>query len=729
MDTNVNIKKVESLPLQFSESSMIPGVTGDTIREIGLKCKTRLDQLKETRKSSRYEDERTMDFDSYHLRPPKKLLPYAGYPNMACPLPRIGVDTFHANVMFTFGGQEGQFRVLPDFLSKSHLDVAKRAAEYMTYVLNYEADFYDALDKADMDAEKYENGFLKAIYVNEAAWETRTVTEDKVSAEVNPLTREVTRKTTKTNKTERVKRVIFDGIKVKRISPQCIFASPVFETVDEAVRKDYLFEVQNFNFRMIEELAKYSDKEHPAFFNASQVQKVKDAKKADIISRMERNKQEFDGVMVDRELALLPIELAEAHFYEDINGDGLAEKVSLVIETMTGIVLRASYAECRIVKLTPRPVDGRWDGESIRKAASSVVLEWEAIHNARVAKGQWENLPFFFYKQGGRFNPQQLTLMPGRGYPVDDPNAVNFPQTGMVGMSYFNEEKMLLDYFDRLLALGDVIQGVQGGGDASATNTIHSQQRAGIRLSNPMNRIAMAIERLLEHIWELNRQCAPKIKEYKVVGVGNGVPVFDKLTGHDYESMVSFKINMATMYDVQILRDSALLNYKTFMGNPLFMQDPAAFYNLTMETMRAVGLNIPLVAPEQAKVRSPFLEHDMIRGGEDIDPVLGEDTDEHLKAHAEFIKTEEFANWPTDRQKSLIIHYDKTQIQKQTLQAANLNHAGVFPGMPGGQPAASPAMTATRNPSQTFNNLRAGETGPSISQQPRNAMLGANNAQ
>lgn len=727
MDQSIEVTSVESLPEYFSESSMLK-LSDDKLKEVGEKCRERLQQLKDLRTQSKYDYERQLDFNSYHLVPPARQLPYAGYPNLACPLPRIGVDTFHSNVMFTFAGQEGTFKVLPDFLSKSHMDVAARTAEYMTYCINYESGLWDALDKADMDAEKYDNGFLKAVYVTEEAWETINVTEEKIVPEVDELTGEVKRKTVKTTKKERVKKTLFDGAKSKRLSPDMVFASPFYETIEDAVKQDYVFEVQTYNVRVLNELSIEKDKSRPAFFKKSQVEKLKDMKRSAIVSRLEQNKKAYDGYQVERELELTPIELAEAHFMYDVNGDGLSEKVAVVLETQTGVVLRATYGKCRIRKITPRPVDGRWSGESIRKATAPLIVEWEAIHNQRVAKGQWENLPFFFYKAGGRFNPQVVTLMPGRGYPVDDPSSVNFPQTPSVGISYFQEEKLIMDYFDRVLALGDVIQGIQGQGDASATNTIHSQQRAGIRLSTPMNRIARAVEQHIEDLWELNRECAPKSKEYRVVGMGD-VPVWSKIGGSDYAAQVSFKIHMATMYDVQMLRDTALLNYRTFMGNPLFMQDPAAFYHLTTQTMQAVGLKVPLVKPEQAKAKSPFLEHDMIREGQDLEPTLGEDTDEHMKAHLSFMQSDDFENWPEDRRQSLMVHYDKTQIQKQTLAAANLNQAGVFPGMPGGMMASAPAMTATRNPSQTMNNMRVGETGKSMMKQPMNGMMGANNAQ
>lgn len=729
-NNEIDITNIQNLPELSSESTQIEKIGAEKLADLGKKAKTRLDELKSIRLSSKYEDERRKDFEAYHMIPPRKALPYVGYPNMACPLPRIGTDTFHANVMFTFGGQEGVFNVLPDFMSSQHMDEAKRSAMYMTYVLNYESGLYTALDKADMDANKYENGFLKARYVIQEEKVTRIVESETVTPKVDPATGQVTRDVKKSKKKETVKVKIFDGVKVERVNPANIFASPFFETVADAVNKDYLFEVEHYNVRFLEENTIAADGEK-AFFNKAAVDKIKESRRNSITSRLERNKQEYDGYQVDLEVNLSPVELAEAHFRTDIDGDGLAEKVALVFDTESGIPVRISFAKCRIVKLTPRPIDGRWDGESVRKVASTLVTEWEAIHNQRVAKGQWSNLPFFFYKQGGRFNPQAITLMPGKGYPMESPSDVNFPQIPPPDPSYFNEEQLIMNYFDRVLALGDVIQGLQGKADASATNTIQSSQRAGIRLSNPINRIGMALNELIGHIWDLNKMCAPEVKEFKVAGVGDGTPIFKKMSRTDYNTQVGFKLHMATLQDVQMLRDSAMLNYRTFITNPMITANPAAFYSLTQQTMDILGVKVKIPQPDQAKAKSPFEIIDLIEDGKHPDPTVGIDPDEHLTALTAFMESEDFLDWTTEQKMALYLYYDKVQILKQTLQSGNLNQSGVFEGMngvqqppqgpnPPQQGAVPPTMTASRNPSQTFNRMRVSNSPQSMRANARN---------
>src|ERR1043165_7806881 len=109
MVNEVSIESVQNLPEYSSEAEQIKKVNKEKLYELAKTAKARLDELKNLRLSSKYEEERQKDYESYHMIPPRKPLPYLGYPNMACPLTRIGTDTFHANVMFTFAGQEGEF--------------------------------------------------------------------------------------------------------------------------------------------------------------------------------------------------------------------------------------------------------------------------------------------------------------------------------------------------------------------------------------------------------------------------------------------------------------------------------------------------------------------------------------------------------------------------------------------------------------------------------------------
>lgn len=722
----IDIKSVEAMPEQRADADCLDSLSGKKIEELGTRLKARLEDLKSMRDRKQWESDKILDFNYFHLQEPAKQLPYAGYPNTCCPFARIGADTAHANDMFTFGGQSGKFTVLPEYVSRSHIDKADRSAKFMTYVLNYESDFYTALDDADLNSHKYSIGYLEPVYIKECEYVNQVVTTEETVPEINELTGEVTAKQVKRKKSERVKKIKFDGVKIKSLKPESVYVSPFFETIEDAVKYDAVFKVCRYPVRMLEAMAKPFDKESKPFFDMARVRKVKDKIADEVRSNFEMAKMAYDGFQIELETAKKEVELAEAHCWDDVNGDGIPEKITVIFEAMSGTVLRLSYSPCRIVVLRPRPVDGRWYGESTRKLSDPFAKEWEAIRNQRVAKGQWSNLPFGFYKAGGRLNPATMTMMPGKMYPVDDPNSINFPQLPPVDGSYFQEEQLLWNYLERVLALGDNVQGLAAKGDQSATESINVQQRASIRLSNPINRIAVALNDLMGHIWDLNKQCAPKIKEFKVAGVGNGMPVFDKITQADYDVQVSFKLNMATMFDVQLARDTALLNYKTFMANPLVMNNPAALYELTKDTMKKVGCELPLTVPPQAKAISPFLAIDMLRAGKEIEPMEGIDTDEYITVFQEFMKGDDYKEWPEWAKQAMAIYFDKVQILKQTLAAGNLNMSGIFEGMPGGGGMApQPSFTASKNPSQTFNSLRVEETPKSMKENVKNGFKGA----
>lgn len=722
----VRIQQIENRPEQTADVDSL-SVSAEKMKSLGDRLSKRLNELRTDRVRREWDEDRAEDFRAYFLMEPTKDIPYDGYPNLRCVLPRIITDTFHANVIFTFSGQEGEFKVLPKYLNAAHISTADKAAKYLTYVLNEEAGFYEAFDKADWDANVFGVGYLEPKYVREFAFETRKVTKEINEPIIDPVTgqvRDVKRR--KTTTTERVKKTKFDGVKIEALDVESVYSSPLIEDLEKAVKVDTVFKMARHLFSTIKSKAKSIDGQKP-FFLPGQVSKLKQFVSNRLLeedkSLLKQVQEEYDGHVPEHLLDSQFLDLVEAHLWDDVDNDGWPEKILVTFEAKSGLVLRVSLVEFRIVELKPRPVRGRFQGESIRKAGAPLFSEWEAIHNARVAKGQWANLPIMFYTAGGRFNPETITLVPGQGYPVDDARSITFPQMGQVDVSFFNEERLLLDYVERIFATGEAIQGVTQRGDTSATETITVQQRAGIRLQNPMQRIAKSLGKLLGHIWDLNRICAPESKEFRVLGSPTGAPLFSRITREDYTQQLQFKVDMATVADVQLARDTALLAWRTFSQDPAFIQAPAARDSLLRRTFDS--LNIPLIGmpkPEQAQVISPEEERELLRRDEEVEPKLGSDPDEHIRNHNKFMTLKEFAeDWTREQKIALITLLGKYDVQKNTLQSGGLNNSGIPNQQEGGS---IPSLTANRNPTQTFNTMRVGETLPSQRQNLRNGIPG-----
>jgi len=600
----VKILQVENRPEQTADTDTI-SVSTDKMIKLGQKLSTRFKDIKASKERRQWDEDRAEDFASYFLMEPRKALPYEGYPNLRCVLPRIIVDTLHANTMFSFTGQEGEFKVQPDFLKESQIESSKRGAQFLTYQLNKESGLYEALDKADWDDETYGAGYLEPVYKREFRWETRKITKEVNEPITDPITGQVKEvKRRKKTTTERVKKTTFDGIKIEALDVESIFYSPLIEDLDKAIKTDVAFKLARHPFEFIKNKAKKID-DNEAFYLPEQVNKIKQFVTNTILSEnpslLQQVKEEFDGALPEQILDAKFIDLAEAHLWTDINNDGFPEKVKAIFEVMSGIIIRISLAESRIVEFKSRPVRGRAAGESVRKAGSPVFLEWEAIHNARVAKGQRAKLPIGFYTMGGRFNPDTITLTPGQFYGVEDANAISFPQLGQVDASFLNEERLLLDYIERIFATGEAIQGVPGVKESTATETISVQQRAGIRLQNPIKRKQLALNKLIGHMWDLNRICAPESKEFRILGDASAVPMFDRISKEDFNQQLDFKLDLATIFDVQLARDTALLVWRTFSQDPAFLQDPAARDFHLRRTFDALGVPLKMEKPEQAE--------------------------------------------------------------------------------------------------------------------------------
>lgn len=707
MMKRIDVLKQEQLPTEdVGERDKIdPSL--EILEELGIMLSSRFNKLKNLSERSSWEQEKANAFNAYHLIPRGRSLPFEGAANLPSPLPRIGVDSFHANVMSSFFSEGNRIKIRPLIVQRELSHKAEKAALYMNYVMNFEANTYEAVDDCDKKAQMFGIGFWEPRYVKEERWETVEITEKKVEPIISETGQVVIKEKT-TKKKEKKKRVIFDGIQIDSIPVESIYFSPFYRTLEEAQKNDVVFKLCPLTYAILKNRSK-STKDSEAIYKRSQVEKIAASlfrEKKD--SQLEQAKKDYTGFYYD----LAPLEemvnLAEAYLWYDVDGDDIKESVRVTFDVQSGTVVRVVLAPFRIVEVVPRPIDERLIGEGIPKVCIPLSDEWENFHNTRSNAGQWENSFFGFYRAGGRFNPQQYTIKPNHFYPVDDPREIYFPQVQRVGVSYFQEEQLILNYFERIFALSENIQGVQSKGSQTATESMNLNNRSSIRFMNPFNRIVTQMNKLLNHVWELSAECSPEEKEFYVVGV-DGVPIFDKMTKDDYASRFQFEIVVSSVFDVQQVRDTVLLAYRLFLVNPFVQQHPEVMWSLSQKTLDALNLDIDLPKPDQAKVHSAFEALDLIKNGENLEPEVGIDYDHHIKVFMNALNAPDIKNWDPETVKNLVMYIDKAKILKGTLESANLNKSGLFPNAMLPQPG----MTASRNPGQIMNNMRVSESGNS----------------
>lgn len=675
---------------------------------LGEYLQDRFNSIKGDRERSMWEKEKADAFDAYHMAEHEnKPLPYAGAANMTCILPRIGVDTYHANVMQSLFGKDNRLKVRTKWTPPGFQITGQKAANLLTFVLEHEVRLYEVFDDADLKAQVYGIGYLEPSYVRKKSHDTVLETHEETVPQINQQTGQVEFKTKRRQEVKKKERTVFDGVKVESLPVESIYVSPFVRDIDQAVEKDVLFKVFNLTVQQLDQRTRGDD---PVYMK-EEVESLKGyvtKNRLERLTDLEMAKARNDGFYMDRLIANENIDLAEAHLWYDIDGDDIPEKIMATFHPDTGSVVRVVMVPCRIVDLRPRPVDERFYGFGIPRIGKWIALEWEVTHNARMNAGQWENCPFGFYRAGGRLNMSEITVTPGHFYPVDDPREVQFAQTPSVRPSYFQEEQLLVNYFELLFGIPS-LRPAQSRRSGSATRDIQDSQRAQIQFSNPLNREVLALTKLIGHVWDLCKEHSPKEKEYQIVGAG-GVPIFDKFYKADYSVQMDFKVDVQTVFDQQQARDTALLVYRLLLGNPLTMQHPAVLYDLTKRTLDNLDFDISIPKPKEARTLSPYEEHEMFRNGELPNPQVGEDYEDHLKQHAVFLKSDEIREWPQEAVTALLVHISKTQIMKGFLETANLNQSGKFEGMPElPETGDVPGVTASRNPSQHFNTMRVGE--------------------
>lgn len=722
----IEVLKQESLPPLEVGGSNDLNPSEFTLSKLGDHLQDRLKKLKTLFENSDFQKEKQDAFNVYHLRPRPRPLPFIGAANFTCPLPRIGVDSFHANVMASLFASGNQMSVQPSLINKEMASTAKKASQYMAYVMNHECDSYLVFDDSDRKSHMFGVSYLEPYYEKEEIWETVEVKETKSVPIIDQQTQEVRLQEKTTVKKEKKKKTVFDGTKIRSLPIDSIFRSP-FLSFEEALRSDCVIKIFPMKYSDMKDRTKTGD-DRPSFYKRDQVAKISKSiveKTVRIPNDLEQARADLDGFWIDQVQDDEMVEMAEGYLWYDIDNDEIKEQVRVTFHPVTGAIVRVALSKCRIVDFDPRPVDGRGYGEGIPHILERLSDEWENYHNTRSNAGQWENTTFGFYRAGGRFNPQQITIQPGHFYPVDDPREVSFAQVPRTGNSYFQEEMLIQSYFEKLLALDENFQGVPGRRRQTATETMSASSKASIRFGNPFNRIVTQVNKLLVHIWDLNRECAPDDKEFYVLGE-DGSPMFDKMSRNDFSDKFKFEIKVESVFDKQMARDTWMLAYRLLLPNPMIQQHPEKIYELTQKTLDSLNLDIDLPKPIQAKTTSPYEKIEIIKNGGDVEPELGEDMDHNLKVIERQLKADDLPDWDDEAIKKLIILRDKIMLTKKTLEMSQLNQSGQFTGNP---PGKQPPVTSNRNPSQMFNTMKVGEGQNSAKANLKNGQKGQPNAQ
>jgi len=269
-------------------------------------------------------------------------------------------------------------------------------------------------------------------------------------------------------------------------------------------------------------------------------------------------------------------------------------------------------------------------------------------------------------------------LLPTNGVPKD---AVYFPAMPSVKPEYYREEEMISSYGERLVGAGANTQGIINPRRLSATEIATVDRRAGIRFLTIFQRIKAGVEAMAKLVLELDQRFMPAIKQVRVMGA-NDYPIFEsqlsfeRFRREEMQGKFDIIANAASIADEAANKQEQMVIYQLALSNPLIMSDPESIYEVTKDTLQALGaknLGAYLKKPQTASPQNPEDEHNRMAQGDDVDPVIGENIDRHLQEHRKFVSSPQFQLIPIEGQILIIKHIQKTEKMQVIVQQLQEN--------------------------------------------------------
>lgn len=217
----------------------------------------------------------------------------------------------------------------------------------------------------------------------------------------------------------------------------------------------------------------------------------------------------------------------------DVDGDGLDEDVIVWVIKETKKVLKVKLLTEMFPTNPPRrplvsrsmiPVKDRVVGIGLLEMMEGIHDASKEIADLMIDGGTLASSPFFFYKPTSSLNPETLTMAPGDGVPLSDPNGdINFPNINNQGQVFgFNMMTILGQMNERLTMVSDLQRGQIPAGKSAALRTSSGIQtvlsQGEARPERILRRFFNGLSEIYSQCHELNQRFLPEDKKILITG-------------------------------------------------------------------------------------------------------------------------------------------------------------------------------------------------------------------
>jgi hypothetical protein len=285
--------------------------------------------------------------------------------------------------------------------------------------------------------------------------------------------------------------------------------------------------------------------------------------------------------------------IIEAHCKVDVDESGIASDIIMWLHPNTRELLRATYA----YRVYPHAGPGlirpffkidfhkRQDqtyGAGIPELLYSLAKEIDAMHNMRIDTGILTTLPFGFYRPSSSMEKEIIAFEPGTMIPVDDPQAVFFPNLASKTNFGLQEEQLLTDYIQKMVSLSDLNMGIISGQGATrtATGTRALVGEANANLDIYLKRMNRGWKQFLQQLFAMLQTKLPEGMQFRVVGED----------GKSYWSIIHNRQEIDGMYDFELEPNSSNSNPQ------IRIQRANQIYQMTQNP---IDLQLGIVTPQE----------------------------------------------------------------------------------------------------------------------------------
>jgi hypothetical protein len=293
-----------------------------------------------------------------------------------------------------------------------------------------------------------------------------------------------------------------------------------------------------------------------------------------------------------------PIKAYEAYIPHSFGKDKVRKECVFLIMPDQKIYLSGKALHCvsRIGKkpwiIRPflrRP--GTLIGKGVPELVRHLHREMNAIHNQRIDAGNMVIAPFFFYRAASGLEPEEISIRPATGIPLDDPSRdIVFPDynAGRLQVT-FQEEGILMDLIEKLTFLTPAMLGRESASRPTARGTLaviaQGEQKFGL--------LAARVQRIFSDLITMTRQYyeekMPQGLQKRILGKG-GNPIW----GHLSPEMIAgqydctMEVDLAAG-DVAFEKQSDQLIFQTMVQDPYINQNPAFAWEIRAGYLKALG--------------------------------------------------------------------------------------------------------------------------------------------